>query len=270
MPALHAQALRWKESRKRLPSRCISPQSRNLGQNAAFVRHLHRPFWLRFVAPGALLGIEILARRGARRRAVIKIYNFARGARGLRVIWLCEEMGLPYQVETVSFPTSEAYRALNPLGSVPFLQDEGGVAINESIAIVLYLAQKYGPTSLLPNSDDPALARVLQMTVFTEATIGGGMNTLMAAHFGAPEADKRNWSVLGLEAHVEQAIRYVTDMLGDEPCLAGSRFTLADICLSTTLGIWRGALGKVLPDKLVAYRERLAARPAYQRALKAQ
>src|SRR5262245_62991859 len=104
---------------------------------------------------------------------MIRIYNFARGARGLRVYWQCEEMALPYQVETVSFPTSAAYRARNPLGTVPFLEDEGGVAINESVAMMLYLAQKYGPTPLLPGKDDPILARVLQMTVFAEATLGG-------------------------------------------------------------------------------------------------
>jgi len=45
--------------------------------------------------------------------------------------------------------------------------------------------------------------------------------------------------------------------------------TLADISVSCALGIWKGALDKPLPDKLVVYRERLAARPAYQRALKA-
>jgi hypothetical protein len=39
---------------------------------------------------------------------MIRIHNFARGARGMRVFWQCEEMGLPYQVETVSFPPSEA------------------------------------------------------------------------------------------------------------------------------------------------------------------
>jgi Glutathione S-transferase, N-terminal domain len=64
--------------------------------------------------------------------AMIRIHNFARGGRGLRVIWQCEEMALPYRLETLSFPTSEAYRALNPLGTVPFLEDVGGVAINES------------------------------------------------------------------------------------------------------------------------------------------
>src|SRR5580765_1592331 len=99
---------------------------------------------------------------------MIRIYNFAHGARGLRAMWLCEEMGLDYAVETVSFPTGEVYRLLNPLRTVPFLEDEGSVAINESVAIMLYLAERYGPTPLLPAGSDPALARVLQLTVFGE------------------------------------------------------------------------------------------------------
>src|SRR6195256_6800265 len=118
---------------------------------------------------------------------MIRIHDFARGARGLRVGWQCEEMGLPYRFETVSFPPSAAYRALNPLGSVPFLQDGGGVAINESIAMMLYLAQKYGPTPLLPGKDDPTLARVLQMTVFGETAIGMNLNPMLEARFVAPE-----------------------------------------------------------------------------------
>ena len=197
---------------------------------------------------------------------MIRIHNFARGARGQRAMWLCEEMGLEYEVRLVSFPPSEAYLALNPLGSVPFLEDEG-VAINESVAIVLYLAQKYGPTPLLPGKDDPALANVLRMAVFSEATFGSGMNTLMAAHFGAPAADKRNWSVTMQEQRQEQAIEYICSVLGDRTYLVGIDLTLADVCISTALGVWVGALGKTLPPQLVAYRERLAARPAYQRAL---
>jgi len=201
---------------------------------------------------------------------MIKIYNFPRGARGQRLFWQCEEMGLAYQAMTVTYPPSETYKALNPLGTVPFLEDEGGVAINESIAIMFYLAQKYGPTPLLPGKADPAHARVLQMMVFSEATLGALLNTLLSAHFAAPEADKRNWTVRGQEARVEQAIGYVADILGDNPFLAGAHFTLADIAMSTTLGLWKGALGKSLPVKLLAYRERLAKRPAYERALKAQ
>ncbi len=197
---------------------------------------------------------------------MIRIHNFARGARGVRLFWQCEEMGLPYEVETVSFPPSEAYRALNPLGTVPFLEDEGGVAINESVAIMLYLAEKYGPTPLLPGKDDPKLARVLQMTVFGETAIGMGINPLLDAHFAAPEAEKQSWLVRTQEARVERALHYVADMLGAAPFLAGEDLTLADISVSCALGIWKGALGKALPDRLAAYRERLSARPAYQRA----
>ena len=201
---------------------------------------------------------------------MIKIHNFPRGARGLRVVWQCEEMGLPYQLEAVTFPPSEGFRALHPLGSVPFLEDEGGVAINESIAMMLYLAQKYGPTPLLPGKDDPALARVLQMTVFGETAIGMNLNPMLEARFVAPEKEKRNWSVVSQQARVERAIRFAEDMLGDNSFLAGANFTLADISVSTALGIWRGAYNGAIPEKLVAYRERLAARPAYQRASKAQ
>jgi glutathione S-transferase len=197
---------------------------------------------------------------------MIRIHNFARGGRGLRVIWQCEEMGLPYRLETVSFPTSEVYRALNPLGTVPFLEDAGGVAINESVAMMLYLAQRYGPTPLLPATDDRSLARVLQMTVFGEATIAAALNPLLAAHFVAPEADKRNWSVRGQEGRIKQAVGYVADMLGSNSFLAGDELTLADISVSTALGIWRGALNGALPDKLAAYQETMAARPAHQRA----
>ena len=198
---------------------------------------------------------------------MIKVYNFTRGARGVRVFWLCEEMGLPYQVEAMPFPVPASYRALHPLATVPFLEDEGGVAMSESVAMLLYLAQRYGPTPLLPTEDAARLARVLQMSVFAEATLGARMNALMEAHFGAPEADKRNWSVRGLEARVETALDYVAEMLEAEgPYLAGAEFSLADIAVVTIFGIWRGALGKALPDRLAAYQDRIKERPAYQRA----
>ncbi len=77
------------------------------------------------------------------------------------------------------------------LGSVPFLEDQDGVAINESVAMMLYLAQKYGPTPLLPDSDHPRFARVLQMTVFGETAIGMSINPIVEARFLAPDDDKR-------------------------------------------------------------------------------
>jgi glutathione S-transferase len=197
---------------------------------------------------------------------MITIYNFARGVRGLRACWQCEEMGLPYRVEAVSFPPSPEYRAKHALGTVPFLEDEGGVAISESVAMMLYLAHRYGPTPLLPSGGGPRAALVLERTVFGEATLGAGINPLLLAHFGAPEADKRSWLVGAQERRIEQALGQVCKWLGAEPFLAGDQFSLADISVSCALGMWLGALGKPLPEPLVAYRARLAERPTYQRA----
>jgi glutathione S-transferase len=200
---------------------------------------------------------------------MITIHNFARGARGLRLFWICEEMGLPYRRVTVPFPASPAYRALHPLAQVPFLEDEGGVAISESVAIALYLAHRYGPTPLLPAPSDPRYPDVLRWVVFSEATLGGALNPLMAAHFGAPDQDKRNWSVIQIEAKLDEALGFLVASLGDRSFLVGSDLTLADICVGTALGMWKGALGKTLPEPLAAWRGKLAAREAYQRALAA-
>jgi glutathione S-transferase len=136
--------------------------------------------------------------------------------------------------------------------------------------MMLYIAQRYGPTPLLPVADGPALAKVLQLTVFSEASLGGTMNPLMAARFAAPDADKDNWSVRTMTARAGQFVGFIEDQLGDRDFLVGDDLTLADIALGTTLGIWRGALNGAIPDTLAAWRERLAARPAYGRAQAAQ
>jgi glutathione S-transferase len=72
---------------------------------------------------------------------VIKIYDFPHGARGLRVAWLCEEMGLAHTFVPVSFPSDSNYRELNPFGTVPFLQD-GKVSMSESVAMMFYIAAR--------------------------------------------------------------------------------------------------------------------------------
>jgi glutathione S-transferase len=116
---------------------------------------------------------------------MMTIHNFARGARGQRAMWLCEEMGLPYAVRNHSFPVAADYRALNPLGTIPFLQDDSGVAMNESIAIMLYIAERYGPTPLLPAHDAALLAKCLQLTLFGETELGMNLNPVLAARFMA-------------------------------------------------------------------------------------
>jgi glutathione S-transferase len=175
-------------------------------------------------------------------------------------------MGLPYEVRLVSFPPADSYRALHSLGTVPFLEDEGGVAMCESVAIMLYLAQRHGPTPLLPAGNDPRLARVLQLAEFGEATIGAGLNSLVAVRFLAPQDEKRNWSVRWQEERSAAAVRYVSQSLGESSFLAAEQLTLADLSVIPALSLWSSVLGHALPENLARYVERTGARPAYQRA----
>jgi glutathione S-transferase len=204
---------------------------------------------------------------------MITIHNFSRGVRGVRVAWLCEEMGLAYRMEAVNYPPSPAYLELYALGSVPFLVDDldgagAPVKISESLAMLLYIAGRYGPTSLLPGPDRPqALGQTLRFTLFAETELNP--NPLIAARFAAPEADKRNWTVRGLDGRFERCVTLLEAQLALGPYLAGADFTLADIAVSTALGMWRGILGKTLPPRLSDLLDRVQARPAYAPAREA-
>ena len=199
---------------------------------------------------------------------MINVYDFPHGARGLRVAWLCEEMGLAHTFVRVDFPPDSNYRELNPFGTVPFLQD-GNVSMSESVAMMIYIAQKYGPTDALPSVDDERLAKVLQFTVLGEASLSSLMTPLIAVRFGAPADQKRNWSAVGIESRLKGTIDRLGDDLGDREFLVGPSLTLADISVATTLRIWRGGVGQDLPTTLQAYYKRLQERPACKRAVAA-
>jgi glutathione S-transferase len=197
---------------------------------------------------------------------MIEIHDFRHGARGLRAAWLCEEMGLAHSFVPVAFPPDASYRTLNPFGTVPFLRDDD-VSMSESIAMMFYIAQKYGPTEALPPVEDPRYAKVLQFTLFGEASLSSLMNSLLAARFGAPEEHKRNWSAVGIEARLKKAVGEIGNQLGDREFLVGPTLTLADISVATALRIWNRGVGQELPAVLQAYCERLQGRPACKRAM---
>jgi glutathione S-transferase len=175
-------------------------------------------------------------------------------------------MGLAWRGEILGYPVPAEYRAKYPPGSVPFVEDDdGGAALGESVAIMLYLAQRYGPTPLLP-SDPAAMARTLQLTVFSEALLGGLMNPLIATRFVAPDGEKANWTQGFCDARVADGLAYAASLLGDAAFFVGETLTLADIAVSTALGMWRGALDKQIPAPLAAHRDRMMTRPGYERA----
>jgi glutathione S-transferase len=200
---------------------------------------------------------------------MIRIHNFPHGARGVRVGWVCEEMGLPYAFSPVNYPPSPEYLAQHPLGTVPFLED-GDVKLHESVAIMLYLAQRYGPTPLAPESD-PERAQVLQWTVFGEASLGACLNPLLTVRYGgAPEAEQAGWTVKALQNGFRRYLAPLEARLADRDFLVGDGLTLADISVVTALQVWRGGLNGALPEVLTRYVDRCAASGAYQKASEAQ
>lgn len=195
---------------------------------------------------------------------MLKLHH-APHTRGIRVIWLCEEMNLPYELAPVPFPPDDAHRARYSVGSVPLLED-GDVQMGESTAMLLYLAQKYGPTPLLPAVSDSAFAQTLQFLVYGETTISMWINTMNVARFFAPPEHKDNWSVGEAEVRVTKAIDYLSAALGDRDHIAGDRFTIADISCAFPLGVWRRLYRKTLPENLGAYLKRMESRDAFRRA----
>jgi len=197
---------------------------------------------------------------------MLKIHGFG-PSRSMRVVWLAEEMGVKYQFVNHPMPVGDDYKKLNPLGTLPFVEDDGGVAITESVAALLYIAEQYGPTPFLPHKGDASLGRVLQMTVFGEGTLGAWASPVFGTRFMAPENEKNNWTVKAACGKLRTAFKYLSDNLGSGPFIAGSQFTVADVSVGYAIGIGGYVLEPGdIPANVLDYQKRLAERPAFQRA----
>ncbi|MEM1152531.1 MAG: glutathione S-transferase N-terminal domain-containing protein, partial [Pseudomonadota bacterium] len=87
------------------------------------------------------------------------------GTRSIRPLWLMEEMGVDYQLESIDYDStyfaSETFRSINPMGKVPALIEDGQLLI-ESTAIMQYLLQTRGPSPLAAQPTEPEYATYLQ------------------------------------------------------------------------------------------------------------
>src|SRR6185312_1266179 len=119
--------------------------------------------------------------------------------RGFRVIWLLEEMGLPYRIRDVDLLSDvdkdHEFIAINPGKFIPALQD-GDITMVESIAIMEYLLARYGKqskTPLVPDVNDPAFALYQQFLHLGEAGLGANIQVVVVSGFIAPESERNNW-----------------------------------------------------------------------------
>ena len=201
---------------------------------------------------------------------MITIYHVP-NARSLRVIWLMEELGEEYRLETIPFPPPPEFREINPLGCIPAIDDDG-IRMFESIGIMQYITgrrlvagdEKAAALTVGPRPDPAAYAEHLQFLHFGEADLTVPVGLLYRARkndvpdnatleFASSQLLRR---LAFLERHLSDGRSWVT----------GGTFTIADISIGYAFALADHAgLDLDLPDHVEAYWERLQDRPAWQR-----
>jgi len=205
---------------------------------------------------------------------MIEVYGFSKvnpvahgHTRDLRVLWALEEMGLPYRIAGMDHPAHDldtpAYRRMSPFSQIPAIDDEG-LVISESAAILHYLARKTG--RLMPGD----AAGEAQVTRWCFAA----MNTVEIPLLALVVLD---WSADGgCGKHREFLVGWCKRVLGNlDLWLAGREyvatpeFTIADILMAHVLTQMKDDQLAAPYERVVAYRARCFARPAWQRTIAA-
>lgn len=205
-------------------------------------------------------------------------------SRSQRVLWLLEELGLPYELQrykrdpkTMLAPP-ELVR-VHPLGKSPVITD-GGVTVAESGAIIEYLLDTYGQGRLRPAAGTEERRRFTYWLHFAEGSamplqllrlIFSKLRKAPVPFFVKPIVKAMASKVDGnfMAPNIERQLDFIEAELAVQPWLAGPEFTAADIQMSFPMeaASARGGFGAQRP-RLAAWLQRLHERPAYQRALK--
>lgn len=198
---------------------------------------------------------------------MIKLHTFHLSTNGRKVHMALEEAKAAYEIVAVNLMKGEQknpdYLKLNPNGKVPTFVDDGMV-MWESIAILLYLAEKFPAANLLPTAAAER-ARAFQWLVWQPTTFGAPASTLFRQMRFTPE-DKRDQKVIDqARAEVTKNAEILSGGLQGRDYLAGT-FSVADMALMPYLYVL-AELGVAQPPAVDAYYKRLAARPSWAKVL---
>jgi glutathione S-transferase len=197
---------------------------------------------------------------------LITLY-FAPRTRAVRVRWLLEELGVPYELRRVEFQRpAQTFAQQTPLGKLPVIEDDG-VTIGESGAIVEYILERYGAGRLAPPIGSPLRGPFLQWLHFGEATAFPPLGVIVWHVVYQGDADANPGAIAGAHERAAASLAFVERALGPDDYLLGRDFSAADVMMGFTLLAARllGVLDARFP-RLTAYLERLEVRPAFRRA----
>ncbi|GAB3257593.1 glutathione S-transferase family protein [Chitinimonas naiadis] len=219
---------------------------------------------------------------------MIKVHHLDT-SRSQRVLWLLEELGLPYEIihykrdkKTMLAPPE--LKAVHPLGKSPVITD-GDITVAESGAILEYLVEQYGSqgqgdvAQLLPVQGTPAYRQCRFWLHYAEGSL---MNWLLMKlvflsipkqpmpFFVKPIARKLAETVQAklIDPNLSTSLAFIEQHLASHTWFAGEHLSVADFQMSFAVeAALARATGGMSYPRLLAYRDRMAARPAYQRAL---
>lgn len=187
----------------------------------------------------------------------------------MKVIWLLEEMALPYERRDVggAFGGTDtaAYRAMNPNGVVPTLVEDE-FTLWESNAILRYLAGSNPGGAAFWPEELRARANVDRWMDWLQTSLGPQMTPVFWGLFRhAPE--KRDWTTINkAAARLGELYRMLDDVLARQDYIGGNSLTLCDISIGVHAHRWFSFTGIEQPElpHLRAWYDRLLARPAYR------
>ena len=196
--------------------------------------------------------------------------HFAPNSRAGRIVWLLEELGLPYELNRMDFHPkdlkSDEHRARHPLGRVPVLED-GDITIYESGAIVEYVLERHKNGGLKPAVDAPEYPAYLQWFHYCEGMVMPPVNTIVVQTVLLPPERRDETALSQAQRLLTKSLEPVNEALAGKEYLIGD-FSGADIMLGHAC-FMANRLGCVTDEMthLKAYVERVAARPAFQKAM---
>jgi glutathione S-transferase len=211
------------------------------------------------------------------------VVHHLNNSRSQRVLWLLEELGIPYEVkryerDAKSMLAPPALLAIHPLGKSPVITD-GEIVLPESGAIIEYLVDTYGNGRLKPPAGSAQRLKYLYWMHYAE---GSAMPPLLLRLvFNRVANNPAPWPISAIarriattvdksfiEPNLTRHLNFMEAELNAQTWFAGEEFTAADVQMSFPLeaAASRGGLSASRP-KLMAFLERIHGRDAYKRAL---
>jgi glutathione S-transferase len=189
-------------------------------------------------------------------------------SRSQRILWLLEELGLPYEIrqhkrdpETRLAPPE--LKHIHALGKSPVIED-GGKVVAESGAIIEYILRHHGGDRLAPATSDPKYDDYMHWMHYAE---GSGMPALIVRINVARVGDAAAHALPRLDAEIALQLSYLDDTLKGQQYILGDEFSAADIQLSFIGELAGARFGIDGYPEIKGWVQRFQARPAYQAAL---